>query len=275
MGEGRRRDGTRSRGDPARPGLRVAWRRQTGAALRTHSIRLRDRKRRQSGLAGRVRACGDGERCRGPRRRLAAQDALPAREDARQRPYRRRRARLVRSDFSYRTGSRLSTILVSGAGRGLGLELARQYAADGWRVIGTVRDAKVKLPPGVDRQIADVTDRGQIASLANAIREVQLDVLFCNAGIIGKRAMALGSFDYASWEEVLRVNVLGAAALAEALIDNVAASKLKVIAMMSSRLGSITESSGMTLPYATSKAALNMLVKGLAANLAGKRVIVV
>ena len=167
------------------------------------------------------------------------------------------------------------TILVSGAGRGLGLELARQYAADGWRVIGTVRDTKAKLPSGVERQIADVTDRGQLASLAKALRDVPLDVLFCNAGIIGKRGMALGSFDYASWEEVLRVNVLGAAALAEALVDNVAASKRKVIAMMSSRLGSITEASGMTVPYATSKAALNMLVKGLAANLSGKGVTVV
>ena len=169
----------------------------------------------------------------------------------------------------------MSTILISGAGRGLGLELARQYAADGWRVIGTVRDAKAKLPSGVERQIADVTDRGQIASLASALRGVPLDVLFCNAGIIGKRGMALGSFDYASWEEVMRVNVLGAAALAEALVGNVAASKQKVIAMMSSRLGSITEASGMTVPYATSKAALNMLVKSLAANLAGKGVIVV
>jgi NAD(P)-dependent dehydrogenase (short-subunit alcohol dehydrogenase family) len=74
---------------------------------------------------------------------------------------------------------------------------------------------------------------------------------------------------------VLRVNVLGAAALAEALIDNVAASKQKVIAMMSSRLGSIAESSGATLPYSTSKAALNMLVKGLSATLAAKGVIVV
>ena len=100
-------------------------------------------------------------------------------------------------------------------------------------------------------------------------------MLFCNAGIIGKRGMALGSFDYASWDEVFRVNVLGAAALAEACVENVAAGKPKVIAMMSSRLGSIAESSGMTLPYATSKAALNMLVKGLAANLAASGIIVV
>ena len=138
-----------------------------------------------------------------------------------------------------------------------------------------MRDAKVKLPSGVEPQIADVTERKQIAALAKALKGTALDVLFCNAGIIGKRGMALGSFDYASWEEVLRVNVLGAAALAEALLDNVTASERKVIAMMSSQLGSITEASGMTVPYATSKAALNMLVKGLAANLQAKGVVVV
>jgi len=74
---------------------------------------------------------------------------------------------------------------------------------------------------------------------------------------------------------VLRVNLLGPAALVQALVENVAASRRRVIALMSSRLGSIAESSGMTLPYATSKAALNMLAKGLAAALAARGVIVV
>jgi NAD(P)-dependent dehydrogenase (short-subunit alcohol dehydrogenase family) len=169
----------------------------------------------------------------------------------------------------------VSTILITGAGRGLGFELARQYAADGWRVIGTVRSRDATLPAGVERQIADVTHIDHIKALGKKLRGVPLDVLFCNAGISGKRGMALGSFDYASWEEVLRVNLLGAAAVTEALVENVAASERKVIAMMSSRLGSITEGSGMTLPYATSKAALNMLVKGLAATLAPKAVTVV
>jgi NAD(P)-dependent dehydrogenase (short-subunit alcohol dehydrogenase family) len=169
----------------------------------------------------------------------------------------------------------MSTILITGAGRGLGYELARQYAADGWRVIGTVRSSQAKVPAHVERQIADVTDRKQIAALAKGLRGVALDVLFCNAGISGKRGMALGSFDYESWEEVLRVNLLGAAAVAEALLPNLLAGERKVIAMMSSGLGSIAEASGMTLPYATSKAALNMLVKGLAAQLAPKSMIVV
>lgn len=162
----------------------------------------------------------------------------------------------------------MPTILITGAGRGLGKELARQYAADGWRVIGTERGANAKFS-------LDVTDRKQISLLAKRLKGEPIDLLFCNAGISGKRGMAPGSFDFESWEEVLRVNLLGPAAVAEALLDNVATSHRKTIAMMSSRLGSIAESSGMTLPYSTSKAALNMLVKGLAATLVSRDVIVV
>jgi NAD(P)-dependent dehydrogenase (short-subunit alcohol dehydrogenase family) len=157
----------------------------------------------------------------------------------------------------------MPTALITGAGRGLGKELARQYAADGWKVIGT------------ERRDMDMTNREQIREYTRRLKGEPIDLLFCNAGISGKRGMAPGSFDFDSWEEILRVNLLGAAAVAEALLDNVAASERRTIAMMSSRLGSIAESSGMTLPYSTSKAALNMLVKGLAATLAARGIIVV
>jgi NAD(P)-dependent dehydrogenase (short-subunit alcohol dehydrogenase family) len=162
---------------------------------------------------------------------------------------------------------RMPTILVTGAGRGLGQELARQYGADGWRVIGTERGAKAE-------HRLDVGDREQVRRLAAKLKGTPIDVLFCNAGIVGKRGMALGSFDYAEWEKVLRVNLLGAAAVIEVLADNVAASERKTIAVMSSRLGSITETSGMTLPYSTSKAALNLLAKALAETLRPRGVIV-
>jgi NAD(P)-dependent dehydrogenase (short-subunit alcohol dehydrogenase family) len=168
----------------------------------------------------------------------------------------------------------MPTILITGASRGLGRELARQYAEERWRVIGTVRDRDAGLP-GVEAETLDVADPRQIAQLGARLKGVPIDVLFCNAGIIGKRGMALGSFDYAEWEKVLRVNLLGAAAVIEALIDNVAASERKTVAVMSSRLASIAETSGMTLPYSTSKAALNLLAKGLAAALASRGVIVV
>jgi NAD(P)-dependent dehydrogenase (short-subunit alcohol dehydrogenase family) len=157
----------------------------------------------------------------------------------------------------------MPTALITGVSRGLGQELARQYAADGWKVIGT------------ERKDMDMTDVAQIRRFAAKLKGEAIDLLFCNAGISGKKGMAPGSFDFDSWQEVLRVNLLGPAALAEALLDNVGASGKKTIAMMSSRLGSISESSGMTLPYSTSKAALNMLVKGLAATLAGRGITVV
>lgn len=172
----------------------------------------------------------------------------------------------------------MPSILITGAGRGLGLELARQYAEDGWRVIGTVRAASAgrKLAQlGAESLSLDVTHAAQVKQLAARLKGLPIDVLFCNAGISGKRGMTLGSFDFAEWEEILRVNLLGAAALIEALVDNVAASERKVVAVMSSRLGSIAESSGMTIPYSTSKAALNLLAKGLAAVLAPRGVIVV
>jgi NAD(P)-dependent dehydrogenase (short-subunit alcohol dehydrogenase family) len=168
----------------------------------------------------------------------------------------------------------MPSILVTGAGRGLGLELARQYAQDGWRVIGTVRDTELEKF-GMETLRADVTNTAEVKELSRKLKGEPIDVLFCNAGIIGKRGMALGSFDYTEWEKVLRVNLLGAAAVIEALIDNVAASERKTVAVMSSRLGSITETSGMTLPYSTSKAALNLLARGLAATLEARGVIVV
>lgn len=172
----------------------------------------------------------------------------------------------------------MATILITGAGRGLGLELARQYAEDGWTVIGTVRNAAgaaelAKL--GARAITLDVSNTAEVKTLSAQLKDIPIDVLFCNAGIIGKRGMALGSFDYAAWEDVFRVNVLGAAAVIETLIDNVAASDRKTVAVMSSRLGSISQTSGTTLPYSTSKAALNLLAKGLAATLAPRGIIAV
>jgi NAD(P)-dependent dehydrogenase (short-subunit alcohol dehydrogenase family) len=170
----------------------------------------------------------------------------------------------------------MPTILITGAGRGLGHELARQYAADGWRVIGTVRKAVPELKEmGAESLVADVTDLSEVRALGQKLKGEPIDLLFCNAGIIGKRGMALGSFDYEDWEKVLRVNLLGAAAVIEALVENVAASERKTIAVMSSGLGSIAKTTGMTLPYSTSKAALNLLAKALAETLRPRGIIVV
>jgi NAD(P)-dependent dehydrogenase (short-subunit alcohol dehydrogenase family) len=167
----------------------------------------------------------------------------------------------------------MPTVLITGAGRGLGFEFARQYASAGWRVLGTVRDSAAAkkltaLGANAEAHIAEVTDRRSLAAVAARLQGEPIDVLICNSGIRGRPEVAFGEEDYAQWEEILRVNLLGAAAVVEAFVDNVAASRQKVIAMMSSRLGSIAESSAREIAYASSKAALNAVMKAFSRQLA-------
>ncbi len=175
----------------------------------------------------------------------------------------------------------MPTILVTGAGRGLGLEFVRQFAADGWDVIATVRDpAKgapaARLGKSVEIHLLDVADRAAVARLARDLKGRPIDVLVCNAGIYGPRGSYFGRTDYALWDEIMKVNVMAPMALVEALADNVAASKLKRIVMMSSGMGSIGDNtSGGVHMYRTSKAALNALAKRLAADLADRGITVI
>ena len=172
----------------------------------------------------------------------------------------------------------MPTVLITGAGRGLGLELARQYIADGWNVMGTVRNpsaTKTLEGMGARALLLDVTDFDAVKRFPEQLRGEPIDLLICNAGITGRRGMALGSFDYEDWDKVLRVNVLGAAATIDALVDNVAASQKKIIAVMSSRMGSISHTSGATIPYSSSKAALNLVAKAFAVQLSSRGIVVV
>jgi NAD(P)-dependent dehydrogenase (short-subunit alcohol dehydrogenase family) len=174
----------------------------------------------------------------------------------------------------------MPTVLITGAGRGLGFELARQYAADGWKVIGTVRDPKAgarlsALGKGVEVHLADVTDRVAIARLAKDLKGAPIDVLICNAGIYGPKGQPFGKTDYAAWEEVMRVNVLAPMAAVEALVDNVAKSELKRIVTMSSRLACLSVFEGDDTIYRSSKTALNQVTKCLAVELEKRGIAVI
>lgn len=174
----------------------------------------------------------------------------------------------------------MPTILITGAGRGLGLEYAKQFAAEGWRVIGTVRDAAkgaslAKLGKSVEVHLLDVADRKAIARLAADLKGTAIDVLVCNSGVYGPKDQPFGKTDYAAWEEVMRINVLAPMAVVEAFVPHVAASERKTIVMMSSRMGSITENNGGAPIYRTSKTALNQVMKYLSVELAAKGITVV
>lgn len=170
----------------------------------------------------------------------------------------------------------MPTILITGANRGLGLEFVRQYAADGWRVIATVRDplaGKAASDAGAEVYVADMADEGSIRRLKSALAGVELDVLLNNAGVYGER-QAFGDVDAEAFLKVIRVNTLGPLKMAEAFADQLAGRKL--IAAVSSMMGSVAEnSSGGFYAYRASKAALNMVLKSLSLDLKGRGVTVI
>lgn len=165
----------------------------------------------------------------------------------------------------------MPTILVVGASRGLGLEFVRQFSAAGWRAIGTVRDmargADVSKAGG-EVYLCDVTDPASVERLGARLAKDSIDVLVCNAGIYSGRDWKLGGTDYADFEQILRTNTLAPLRVVEALVEPVARGAQKKIVLMSSRMGSNAQSSGGSMPYRVSKAALNSVAKNLSIELA-------
>ena len=94
----------------------------------------------------------------------------------------------------------MPTILITGANRGIGLHLARLYAADGWKVIATARDPASAsdlgaLPGDITVEALEVTDHAAVRTLAEKYKGQPIDVLFNNAGVIGRNSAALGRID--------------------------------------------------------------------------------
>jgi len=172
----------------------------------------------------------------------------------------------------------MPTILITGANRGIGFELTKQYAAQGWRVHATCREpilaeALKTLAGDVKLHRLDVVMPNQVHDLARALAGEPIDLLVNNAGISTHAKTSLGDMDYAGWEEMLRINVLGPTRVAEAFAPHVAASERRIMLFLSSRAGSIADNlSGGRYLYRSSKAALNAVVKSLAIDLIPKRI---
>jgi NAD(P)-dependent dehydrogenase (short-subunit alcohol dehydrogenase family) len=171
----------------------------------------------------------------------------------------------------------MPTVLITGANRGIGLELARAYAADGWRVHATARDvdgaAELRAVPGnVAIRPLDVDDAVAGRTLATAMRGEPIDLLLQNAGILGPRGVKFDQADDEVWMQLMRTNAMAPLRLSALLVDNVAASERRQMAFVSSKMGSIGLSTGGSYMYRSSKAALNSVVKTLAADLAPRGV---
>lgn len=165
------------------------------------------------------------------------------------------------------------TVLITGASRGIGLELARQYAARGARVVATCRTPatatallEIAGAPRVVVEPLDVTDDAQIEALAARLKGQSIDVLINNAGV-GSAGAGLGTLDYDVWRQVMDTNLYGPVKLTEALLPNLLAGEGRKAVAISSSLGSITGTRGGNYPYRTSKAALNMAMRSMAMDL--------
>jgi NAD(P)-dependent dehydrogenase (short-subunit alcohol dehydrogenase family) len=170
----------------------------------------------------------------------------------------------------------MPTVLITGANRGIGLELARQYAAEGWRVHACVREpgkAGALRSISGDLQVhkLDVTSDADIGALKRGLGNEAIDLVINNAGVGGDDE----SMDPKSWLSVFAVNSIAPMRIAEALLPNLEKSKGRQLVSITSRMGSIADnSSGGSYAYRSSKAALNAAMKSLALDIKGKNITV-
>lgn len=169
-----------------------------------------------------------------------------------------------------------SSVLVVGASRGIGLELVRQYRAEGVRVTATARDdaglhALTSL--GAKALRVDVAKMASVSSLAWQIDGEGFDTVFFVAGVYGPKQAGLDTPTEAEFDDVMHANVLGPMRVIPQVLDALAPGAR--LGILSSRMGSIglrTNPSGWL--YRASKAAVNSVLKDAALALADRAICV-
>ncbi|ARN76260.1 hypothetical protein BST96_01670 [Oceanicoccus sagamiensis] len=179
----------------------------------------------------------------------------------------------------------MPTVLVTGSNRGIGLELVKQFAANGWNVIGTARKpAKAKalnaLAADNDNVAVvqlDVTNADSIAAMAKTLEGQPIDVLLNNAGVYGnKEKQNFDTLDADEFNFVINVNALGPMKVSQALLPNIRAGQQKKILAMGSGLGSMAIGGrrGGSYWYKMSKSALHMGMLAMRSELKDEGIIV-
>lgn len=165
----------------------------------------------------------------------------------------------------------MTTILITGAGRGIGFELAKQSLAKGWSVIGSVRSVEDQRRlanelPQMAVLNFDVTDHGAIEKVANAFHS-PVDILINNAGIIGALPQSTLEMDFEGFAKTLEVNVLAPLKVVQTFLPLLKHSQNPRIINISSKMGRMEFSASDRIAYRASKAALNKVTQGLATDL--------
>ncbi|MBY6198706.1 SDR family oxidoreductase [Vibrio hangzhouensis] len=171
----------------------------------------------------------------------------------------------------------MKTVFITGANRGIGLALAKKFLEAGYQVHATYRSASsahelLSLEVSESNLIThalDVTNYKATQRLASQLPK--LDMVINNAGYYGPKGYGFGNTDVDEWRKVLEINTIAPLKLIEALYPKLVDSKIKKIACLSSKVGSMTENtSGGGYIYRSSKAALNSVVKSLSNDLSSQ-----
>ncbi|MBM1171756.1 SDR family oxidoreductase [Microvirga arabica] len=176
----------------------------------------------------------------------------------------------------------MKTYVITGIGRGIGCELARQFLLRGERVVGTVRDDasvpeelhNAKTQGRFSTLIFDVRDQ---ASIEAAVRQLDepVDVLISNAGVIGPKQQSTLDMDFKGFLDTLDINTLGPLRVAQAFLPFLRRAKNAKIVTVSSRMGSLSYAKSDRIAYRASKAAVNKVMQGLATDLHADGIIAV
>jgi NAD(P)-dependent dehydrogenase (short-subunit alcohol dehydrogenase family) len=156
------------------------------------------------------------------------------------------------------------TMIVTGASRGIGLEMCRVLATRGDRVIATARAttpalAELASAHGVEVMELEVTDAGSINALAKRLSGRPIDALINNAGV-SSTAKSISELTMEELQRVFAINASAPMLVAAALLPNLRLGARKVVMNISSQLASIANNKGgSTYPYRASKTALNQL----------------
>ena len=163
----------------------------------------------------------------------------------------------------------MATIMIVGATRGIGLELVRQYAAQGDDVIACARDtgaaelldevAAANDNVGIER--LDVAEPDLVTAAAERIGAVAIDTVIVVAGVVGGRHQSIDDLDVDAWHEALNANTIGPILVARAFKQNLVASGAGNLMILSSQLAASTWPFGGMYIYSTTKAAVGKAAK--------------
>ncbi len=139
----------------------------------------------------------------------------------------------------------MPTIFITGAGRGIGLELARVYSAAGYHVFASVRSvAQAKSLLSFAELIElEVTDPASVAALNKAMEKKTIDILINNAGIIGPDAQSTTNMDFVGFMKTLEVNTVAPLRIVQALLPALQRATSPKLATISSMMGSLSYAS--------------------------------